>query len=115
MANPVEILLIKILEGMGELIKSNKEPGRATGDLLLGQADHLYQPKQKENIYLSFPERLRHIYFCGGTGTGKSRMLEFLIRQDILAGRGFSLIDPHGDLYQNIQKRSERKKHGKSG
>ena len=102
MANPVEILLIKILEGIGELIKSNKEPGRATGDLLLGQADHLYQPKRKENIYLSVPERLRHIYICGATGTGKSRMLEFLIRQDILAGRGFSLIDHHGDLYQNI-------------
>ncbi len=43
-------------------------------------------------------DRLFHLYAIGKTGTGKSTLLETLLRQDIEAGRGFALIDPHGDL-----------------
>lgn len=44
-------------------------------------------------------EALRsHAYIVGGTGTGKSRLLRLLIEQDIAAGHGLCLIDPHGDL-----------------
>ena len=39
-----------------------------------------------------------HTYVVGGTGTGKSRLLRVLIEQDIAAGHGLCLIDPHGDL-----------------
>lgn len=39
-----------------------------------------------------------HAYVVGGTGTGKSRLLRVLIEQDIAAGHGVCLIDPHGDL-----------------
>ena len=34
----------------------------------------------------------------GATGTGKSTLLRELIQQDILAGEGVIVIDPHGDL-----------------
>lgn len=34
----------------------------------------------------------------GKTGAGKTTLLENLIHQDIAAGRGLTLIDPHGDL-----------------
>lgn len=47
-------------------------------------------------------DRLLHEYVIGKTGTGKSTMLETLIRQDIMAGRGFGLIDPHGDLIDRV-------------
>jgi len=47
-------------------------------------------------------DRLSHMYIIGKTGTGKSTLLETLIRQDIEAGRGCALIDPHGDLVQRI-------------
>ena len=47
-------------------------------------------------------DRLSHIYVIGTTGTGKTTLLETLIRQDIEAGRGFALIDPHGDLVERI-------------
>ena len=40
----------------------------------------------------------------GPSGTGKSKFVELLIREDIKAGHGLCLIDPHGSLYQNILK-----------
>ena len=36
------------------------------------------------------------------TGVGKSTLLELLARQDIAAGRGFALVDPHGDLVERV-------------
>ena len=47
-------------------------------------------------------DRLFHMYAIGKTGTGKTNLLETLIRQDIEAGRGCALIDPHGDLVERI-------------
>src|SRR2546423_13869638 len=47
-------------------------------------------------------ERRQHVYVIGQTGTGKSTLLRNLILQDIEAGRGVALIDPHGDLAAEI-------------
>ena len=47
-------------------------------------------------------DRLSHIYVIGKTGVGKSTLLETLARQDLEAGRGFALLDPHGDLVDRI-------------
>lgn len=47
-------------------------------------------------------DRLSHMYVLGKTGTGKSTLLETLVRQDVSAGRGFALIDPHGDLAERV-------------
>lgn len=47
-------------------------------------------------------DRLFHTYAIGKTGTGKSTLLETLIRQDIAAGHGLCLIDPHGDLVERV-------------
>ncbi len=47
-------------------------------------------------------DRLSHVYVIGKTGVGKSTLLETLARQDLDAGRGFALIDPHGDLVERI-------------
>lgn len=43
-------------------------------------------------------ERRRHLYIIGQTGTGKSTLLLNLVAQDIQAGAGVALLDPHGDL-----------------
>jgi len=48
------------------------------------------------------PDRLMHMYVIGQTGTGKSTLLETLALQDFEAGRGFALIDPHGDLVERL-------------
>lgn len=47
-------------------------------------------------------DRRRHVYIVGKSGTGKSKLLELLIRQDIAYGHGLCLIDPHGDVVEAI-------------
>jgi hypothetical protein len=42
------------------------------------------------------------MYLIGKTGTGKSTLLETLALQDIRAGRGCAVIDPHGDLVERL-------------
>jgi hypothetical protein len=50
--------------------------------------------------------RATHTHICGSTGTGKSKMLEHLIRQDIAQWHkskcGLLVIDPHGSLYDGL-------------
>jgi hypothetical protein len=50
--------------------------------------------------------RSTHLYICGSTGTGKSKMLEGLVRQDIKQWYdtkcGALIIDPHGSLYNSL-------------
>jgi hypothetical protein len=47
-------------------------------------------------------DRRRHLYTVGKSGSGKSKLLELLIIQDIMDGKGFGVLDPHGDLIDNI-------------
>lgn len=53
-------------------------------------------------IGLTESERERHQYIIGGTGNGKTTMLFYEILQDIRAGNGITVIDPHGDLADRI-------------
>ena len=46
--------------------------------------------------------RKYHTYVVGLTGRGKSKLLQNLLVQDILAGRGCAIIDPHGDLAKDV-------------
>ncbi|RJR32821.1 MAG: DUF87 domain-containing protein [Deltaproteobacteria bacterium] len=55
-------------------------------------------------IYTTGEQRSTHMQVIGSTGTGKSKFLEHLIREDIRAGNGLCLIDPHGYLYNDILK-----------
>ncbi|WP_299854626.1 DUF87 domain-containing protein [uncultured Roseobacter sp.] len=57
---------------------------------------------EQHPIRLSVFDRARHLYLLGQTGTGKSTLIENLVRQDIEAGAGVTLIDPHGDLAETI-------------
>lgn len=61
---------------------------------------------RKRRLTLSGDLRDKHLYVCGATGSGKSKFLGHLIRQDIEANRrtkhGLLLIDPHGTLYDSI-------------
>lgn len=50
-------------------------------------------------------DRRSHIAIVGKTGTGKSALLQSIIRQDIAAGRGAALFDPHGDLVRAVTER----------
>jgi hypothetical protein len=56
----------------------------------------------KKPIRLDLEDRRRHMYVVGQTGVGKSVFLENLALQDMIAGRGFAFIDPHGDTAENL-------------
>lgn len=53
-------------------------------------------------IGLTADERRRHIYILGATGTGKSTLLLSMILQDIKNKKGLCVIDPHGDLIDQV-------------
>lgn len=67
--------------------------------LLLGY--NVYRGVKKE-IRIDTGDRRRHIYIIGQTGTGKSNLLENLALQDMLDGKGFAFIDPHGDVAETL-------------
>ncbi|MFZ6015134.1 MAG: type IV secretory system conjugative DNA transfer family protein [Patescibacteria group bacterium] len=63
--------------------------------LLLGLSEyrgHTYEIKMKQQ------DRRRHTYVIGKSGGGKSVLMKSWIKQDIEAGRGLCIMDPHGDL-----------------
>lgn len=47
-------------------------------------------------------DRRRHTYIIGKSGTGKSTLIANMAIDDIRKGRGVAIIDPHGDLCDNI-------------
>lgn len=65
----------------------------------------------KTNYHNSFEEfgikredRRRHLYVVGKSGTGKSKLLELFISEDIKNGEGVAVLDPHGDLVDNVMR-----------
>ena len=74
---------------------------RSSGnDLLVAASRH------GEPLILTREQRSRHLYVTGSTGSGKSKFLEYLIRQDIMKWRksecGLLLLDPHGAIYDGL-------------
>lgn len=55
-------------------------------------------------VFIEKFDRQRHFYIIGKTGTGKSEFLKGMITQDINNGEGVAVIDPHGDLVEDILK-----------
>jgi energy-coupling factor transporter ATP-binding protein EcfA2/predicted DNA-binding transcriptional regulator AlpA len=67
--------------------------------LVLGLNEH---DGKERLVALSTEQRLRHIWVTGSTGSGKSTLLRSMAIQDIRAGNGFAVLDPHGDLVEDI-------------
>lgn len=61
-------------------------------------------------VYIDPKTRSTHLQMIGATGTGKSKEMENMIREDILAGNGLCLIDPHGSLYNDLVRWCETKR-----
>lgn len=76
---------------------SQKDP--SLFDLKLG---HNPYDNRLEPIGLRRSQRLRHTYVIGKTGMGKSTLLLSSIVEDMEAGRGLAVLDPHGDSFREI-------------
>ena len=55
-------------------------------------------------IGLTADERERHVYIIGGTGNGKTTLLQYQIVQDMINGKGIAVVDPHGDMAETLLK-----------
>src|SRR3989338_3178621 len=68
-----------------------------------GRTNYEAALEQKKFIFgIKRLDRRRHMYVVGKSGVGKSKLLELMIRQDIAYGHGLCLIDPHGDLINEV-------------
>lgn len=61
-------------------------------------------------VRLTIEERVRHLHVIGATGTGKSTLIRYLVQQDLEAGAGLAVLDPHGDLVDQILERIPEKR-----
>lgn len=55
-----------------------------------------------KDIKIKRDDRRRHTYVIGKSGTGKSQLLANMAIQDVLNGEGVCVIDPHGDLIDDV-------------
>lgn len=73
--------------------------GYRSDDLVLGRTGRFsFFPQFR----ISAQSRKFHTYVVGLTGRGKSKFLQNCLLQDIMAGRGCAVIDPHGDLAKDV-------------
>ena len=71
----------------------------STEGVILGVNEYRGEKKQ---IRLAEKDRRRHTYIIGATGMGKSVLLKNIAYQDMMDGRGFAFIDPHGDVTEEL-------------
>ena len=86
----VERQMTKQVDGPASLI---------TDGVLIGRNE--YRGAVKE-IRLSVNDRRRHMYVIGASGMGKSVFLKNIAYQDMVEGKGFCFIDPHGDVTEEL-------------
>ncbi|MCF7845874.1 MAG: type IV secretion system DNA-binding domain-containing protein [Candidatus Peribacteraceae bacterium] len=91
----IEWLKYKILPPPVNLPKKEEAP------LLIGL--NKYRGETKE-VRIKADDRTRHFYMIGKSGAGKSALISFMARQDIANGDGVGVVDPHGDLIEDILK-----------
>jgi hypothetical protein len=83
-----------------EIGRTKRAPqGTDTEDGLLGVNTH---GREDVPVFLSPTQRMSHTYMIGISGTGKSALSANMILQDIGAGDGIAVLDPHGDLIDEI-------------
>lgn len=75
------------------------EPTSSEALLILGETSFR---ELRRRFGLLPDDRLRHLWLLGKTGSGKSTLLATLIAQDLARGHGFALLDPHGDLVEQV-------------
>jgi hypothetical protein len=83
-------------------LETKEQTKEQDGSVVLGMNEH-----RGKTVTARVPAQLRarHCYVAGASGTGKSTLLMNLILQDIAAGHGVGVLDPHGDLIDAVIQR----------
>jgi hypothetical protein len=71
--------------------------------VFIGRTNYVASLEEKKFVFgIKRIDRRRHMYIIGKSGVGKSKIQELMIRQDIAYGQGVCVIDPHGELIDDI-------------
>lgn len=96
---PGESIVSERLKRVKTRTRPARDVAQLDGSIILGDNIHRGVTKPAR---ISGDKRLEHCYIAGATGTGKSTLMLNLILQDIAAGRGVGVLDPHGDLIHDV-------------
>lgn len=96
-SSPFPTHSFKVQQPPREIVKLADRPGEELCHL--GSNDLF---GQNQPIYISDEDRHQHVYVIGKTGTGKTTMLKSMILSDMRTGKGLAVIDPHGDLFNEL-------------
>lgn len=76
------------------------DPGEV---VFIGRTNYVAALEEKKFVFgINKNDRRRHMYIIGKSGVGKSKLQELMIRQDIAYGQGVCVIDPYGELIEEI-------------
>ncbi len=98
-------------EGKIQIIKYAPPPselpiygrGKPEDIVFIGRTNYVAALEEKRFIFgFKRVDRRRHLYIIGKSGVGKSKLLELMLRQDIAYGHGLCLMDPHGDVVEEM-------------
>jgi len=70
--------------------------------------DYIRGERSNHEIGIEDTDRLFHTHVIGKTGTGKSTLLQNFMAQDLQRGHGFAVLDPHGDMAEEVLDRVPR-------
>ena len=96
-ANDLSFLPVRRHRSVPAILPFQYHPKKADIAIFINDHQGIAQP-----IQMSTEDRMRHMFIVGQTGTGKSTLMESLILQDIQAGKGLAVVDPHGDMVDNV-------------
>ncbi len=112
----LENLAIKIFEaGQRKFFSSARQKIVSSPDLYIGKSPRPYNPQEEEPVFLPPCNRG---YILGGSGSGKTNLIENCIKNCIVQNRGMIVLDAHGDLSEKLvifiaslwQKKTEKQK-----
>lgn len=100
-AKPNKIQLIKYSPPPPDLPTLGKnDPSEV---VFFGRTNYVAALEEKKFVFgIKRIDRRRHMYIIGKSGVGKSKLQELMVRQDVAYGHGLCIIDPHGELIEDI-------------
>lgn len=99
---PSQSVVSERLRRVASRTRPSPELNLERGSVLLGGNVHR---GKRQAAHISAKLRTRHCYLAGASGTGKSTLLLNMILQDIQSGEGVGVLDPHGDLVNDVLRR----------
>src|SRR5438309_240102 len=83
-----------------KLVRAARKLQQKVRELLLSPGKILAEGKRW--LRLTAADWSKHVFIAGGSGNGKSKLMEVMCRQLMLQGEGLTLIDWHGEIIPEL-------------